>query len=417
MADRIRAELIDELLAETGHDKENVLGKDGLLAELTQRMLERALSAEMTDHLGYAKDDPAGAGSGNSRNGSYAKTVHTDSIGSVDIDVPRDRNASFEPQIVKKGQSRLDGLAERVLGMYAGGMTVRDIRDQLVDIYGVDVSPDTISRVTDEVNDEVKAWRSRPLDAVYPIVYLDAIVCKVRHEGTVVNKSAYLAVGVDADGRKHVLGIWVDVSEGAKFWARICNELRNRGVADVLIVVCDGLKGLPEAIGSVWPRARVQTCIVHLVRDSLHLCSYKHRKQLAADLKTIYHAAGEDEAAAALDDVEARWGGRYPGVIAKWRRAWEHVIPFLDFPPQIRKVIYTTNTIESINSQLRKVTRNRGHFPTDDALIKVLYLAVRNMEKNRRRGMGVSGTYEWKDALNQFHVFFPGRLDQTEATN
>lgn len=415
MAEETRDELIDRLLAENGHGKDDVLGKDGLLGDLTKRLLERALSAELSEHVGYDKGDPAGSGSENSRNGTTPKTVHTDT-GSVDIQVPRDRNGSFEPQIVKKGQSRLEGLSERVLSMYAGGMTVRDIRDQLADIYGVDVSPDTISRITNEINEEVKAWRSRPLDPVYPIVYLDAIVCKVRHEGTVVNKSAYLAVGIDVDGFKHVLGIWVDTSEGAKFWTRGCNELRNRGVADVLVVVCDGLKGLPEAIESVWPAARVQTCIVHLMRESLNLCSYKDRKHVAADLKTIYRASSEEAAEHALEHVEQKWGSRYPGIIQKWYNAWERVTPFLQFPPEIRRVIYTTNTIESINSQLRKATRNRGHFPNDDALIKVLYLAVRRMESKGRRGMGVSATDRWKQALNQFHTFFPGRLDATGKT-
>lgn len=407
-------DMIDQLLEENGHDKEDVLGKDGLLAELTKRVVERALNAELDEHLGYERGDAQGNNSGNSRNGSTPKTVHTEN-GSVGIDTPRDRKGSFEPRLVAKGQTHLEGLSERVIAMYAGGMTTRDIADQLGELYGVEVSRDWVSRVTDEVADEVKLWRARPLDRVYPVVYLDAIVCKVRDEGVVRNKAAHLAVGIDVDGRKQVLGIWIETNEGAKFWTRVLNELRTRGVEDVLVVCCDGLKGLPEAIESVWPAAWVQTCIVHLVRASLNLCSYKDRKLVARALKDIYRAADEDAAAAALEAFDAAWGARYPGITRMWRNAWQQVIPFLAFPPEIRKVIYTTNAIESINYQLRKVTKNRGHFPNDDALMKLLYLAIRNMEKKGRRGMGVSGTYSWKQALNQFHIFFPGRLDRVTA--
>lgn len=405
-------ELIDELIEENGYDKEEVLGDDGLLSQLTKRVIERALNAELTEHLGYEHHDPSGDNSGNSRNGTTPKTVHTE-YGSVDLAVPRDRNGTFEPQLVESGQTRLEGLADRVLGMYASGMTVRDIRDQLAELYNVEVSHDTISRITDEVADELKVWRARPLDRVYPVIYLDAIMCKVREEGAVRNKAAHLAVGIDTDGDKHVLGIWLETNEGAKFWTKVMNELRTRGVEDVLVVVCDGLKGLPEAVESVWPAAWVQTCIVHLMRNSLHLVGYKDRKQVAAALKAIYRAADEHEAWAALEAFEADWGARYPGISRMWRDAWEQVIPFLAFPPEIRTVIYTTNAIESINYQLRKVTKNRGHFPNDDALLKLLYLAIRNMEKKGRRGMGVSGTYNWKAALNQFHIFFPGRLEQS----
>ena len=408
--EQARDELVDQLLDEYGYDKESVLGDEGLLSDLSKRVLERALNAELTEHLGYDKNDPVGDGSGNSRNGTTPKTVHTEE-GSIALDVPRDRAGEFEPAIVPKGVTRLQGLAERVIAMYADGMTVRDIADQLAELYGVDVSRDWISRVTDEVWDEVRAWRTRPLDAVYPVVYLDAIVCKVRDEGAVRNKHAHLAVGIDVDGRKQVLGIWIQANEGAKFWLNVCNELKNRGVGDVLVVVCDGLKGLPEAIESVWPEAWVQTCIVHLVRASLNLVSYKDRKRVAAALKAIYAAENEQAAEEALAALEAEWGHRYPGIGRMWRDNWQRVIPFLAFPPEIRKVIYTTNTIESINYQLRKVTRNRGHFPNDDALIKLLYLAIRKMEKKGRRGMGVSGTYNWKAALNQFHIQFPGRLD------
>jgi putative transposase len=415
MAVQVRKELVEQLLAEAGSDAE-VLGPDGLLAELTKNVLEAALDAELGDHLGYDKGDPAGRGSGNSRNGTSSKTVHGEH-GSVRVAVPRDRNGTFEPQIVPKHTTRLAGLEERIVGMYAGGMTVRDIRDQLADIYGVDVSRDVITKVTDAVWPEVRDWQSRPLDRVYPVIYLDAIVCKVRDEGVVRNKSAHLALGIDVDGRKQVLGIWIETNEGAKFWLKILNELRARGVEDVLVLVCDGLKGLPEAVTAVWPRTWVQTCIVHLMRASLNLCSYKDRRRVAMALKAIYRAEGEDGAAAALEAFDADWGARYPGITRMWRDAWERVTPFLVFPPELRKIIYTTNAIESLNYQLRKVTRNRGHFPNDEALLKLLYLAVRNMEQKGRRGMGVSGTYSWKEALNQFHIFFPGRLDAACATS
>lgn len=407
-------ELIDELIDENGYDKQEVLGDDGLLSQLTKRVIERALNAELTEHLGYEPNDPGGNNSGNSRNGTTPKTVHTEN-GTVELDVPRDRQGTFEPQLVASGQTRLEGLDRRVLGMYAAGMTVRDIRDQLAELYGVEVSADTISRITDEVTDELKAWQARPLDRVYPVVYLDAIMCKVRDEGAVRNKAAHLAVGIDVDGDKHVLGIWLEANEGAKFWTKVMNELRARGVEDVLVVVCDGLKGLPEAVETVWPHAWVQTCVVHLMRNSLALCSYKDRKHVAAALKAIYRAADEHTAAAALEDFEAAWGQRYPGIGRMWRDAWEQVTPFLAFPPEIRTAIYTTNAIESVNYQLRKITKNRGHFPNDDALLKLLYLGVRNMEKKGRRGMGVSGTHNWKAALNQFHIFFPGRLEHTTA--
>jgi len=411
MAVDVQDTLVDELLADAGEDAD-LLGSDGLIAQLTKKVLERALSAELTDHLGYAKHDAAGAGSGNSRNGMTPKTVHTEH-GSVSLEVPRDRAGTFEPRIVAKHQTRLEGLNQRIIALYAGGMTVRDIRDHLAELYDVDVSRDLISKVTDEVHAEVKEWQSRPLDRVYPVIYLDALVCKVRDEGVVRNKAAHLALGVDADGRKEVLGIWVETNEGAKFWLRVMNELRNRGVEDVLIVVCDGLSGLPQAVEAVWPQAWVQTCIVHLTRASLNLVSYKDRKRVAAALKSIYRAEGETAALAALEAVEAEWGARYPGIGAMWRAAWERVIPFLVFPPEIRKVIYTTNALESVNYQLRKVTRNRGHFPNDDALIKLLYLAIRNMQRHGRGGMGGNRAYSWKTALNQFHIYFPGRLDTT----
>jgi putative transposase len=405
---RIDPELVDRLMADAG-DEAELLGPDGLLSELTKVVLERALAAELTDHLGYEKHDPAGHGSGNSRNGASPKTVLTD-LGAVDLEVPRDRNGDFEPKIVPKGVSRLAGFNERIIAVYARGMTTRDIQAWLRELYGVEVSADLISTVTDAVLDELREWQARPLDPIYPIVYLDAIVCKVRDEGVVRNKAAHIAMGVDVDGRKTVLGIWIETTEGAKFWLRVITELRNRGVDDVLFVCCDGLKGLPDAIEAVWPQAVVQTCVVHLVRGSLRYCGYKERKAVVAALKTVYRAATEAEAEKAFADFEARYGARYPGIVRLWRDAWERFTPFLAYPPEIRTVIYTTNAIESLNYQLRKITKNRGHFPNDDALLKLLYLGIRNIGNDRRVGSTGGAGWHWKQALNQFEIYFPGRL-------
>jgi putative transposase len=410
---RFPTDLVDQLMDAVGPDIE-LNGPDGLLASLQKAVLERALDAELTEHLGYERGDAAGNGSGNSRNGTTPKTLHTET-GSIDLEVPRDRAATFNPLIVPKGTTRLDGFNDRIISLYASGMTVRDIQGHLADMYQVEVSPDMISRVTDAVHAQVKEWQARPLDRVYPVIWIDAIVCKVREEGVVRNKSAYLVLAVDVEGRKQVLGIWVQATEGAKFWLHVLNELRNRGVEDVLVLVCDGLTGLPDVAETVWPAVWVQTCIVHLVRNSLALCSYKDRRRVAADLKAIYRADSEAAAAAALDEVEAAWAFKYPGIIRMWRDKWERVIPFLAFPVEIRKVVYTTNALESVNYQLRKVTRNRGHFPNDDALIKLLYLAIRKMERHGRRGMGGNSAYSWTQALNQFHIYFPGRLDVAQA--
>jgi putative transposase len=300
-----------------------------------------------------------------------------------------------------------------VLGLYAKGMTVRDIQAHLVEIYDVEVSPDLISKITDAVHAEVADWQMRPLDRVYPVIFLDALVCKVRDGGSVRNKAAHLAVAVDVDGRKEVLGIWIETTEGARFWLRVLNELKSRGVEDVLIVVCDGLTGLPEAITAVWPAAKVQTCIVHLIRASLRWVNYKDRRPVAAALRTVYGAPTEQAALAALDELEAgEIGQQYPGIIRRWREAWERVIPFFDFGPEVRKVIYTTNMIESINFELRKATRNRGHFPSDEALLKVLYLGCKQMGRTSTRTTAGRGTAtgNWKMALSQFDIMFPGRL-------
>ena len=406
---RVDPELVERLMADAG-DEVELLGPEGLLSELTKAVLEKALSAELTDHLGYEPHDPAGRGSGNSRNGSTSKTLLTD-IGAVDLDVPRDRNSTFDPLLVPKGTTRLAGFNERVIALYARGLTVRDVQAHLREMYQVEVSPDLISKITDAVLDELREWQMRPLDSVYPVLYLDAIVCKVRHEGQVRNKAVHIAIGVDVEGRKHVLGMWIDTAEGAKFWLHVITELRNRGLDDVVFVCCDGLKGLPEAIETIWPQASVQTCVVHLIRASLRFCSYKDRKAVVRDLKPIYKAVNRDDAARALEDFDQAWGDRYPGIVKTWRDAWERFAPFLDYPPEIRTVIYTTNAIESLNYQLRKVTKTRGHFPTDQALMKLLYLAVRNLDRSQRFGDTSSATWHWRQALNQFEIFFPGRLN------
>ena len=410
---RFDQELAERLVAEAREAGINVVGEGGLLQQMTKAVLERSLAEEMTDHLGYEPYDPAGFGSGNNRNGTTAKTVATE-LGPVELEVPRDRNGSFTPQTVRKGQRRLDGIDRLVIGLYARGMTVRDIQAQLADTFDLDVSPDLISKITDSVLEEVKEWQARPLDPVYPVIFLDAIVCKVRDGGTVKNKAAHLAVGVDLDGKKEVLGIWVETTEGAKFWLRVMNELKSRGVEDVLIVVCDGLTGLPAAIEAVWPKAMVQTCIVHLVRASLRYVNYQDRKKVTTQLRLIYQAPTEQAARDALDAwADSDVGRKYPAIRRQWLAAWEQVIPFFAFPLEVRKVIYTTNMIESINYQLRKISKTRGHFPTDEALIKLLYLGIRDLGRHRTtHGHGGRPTYSWRIALNQFDVMFPGRLDR-----
>ena len=410
--------LLDEatarrLVAQAREQGMDIAGDAGLLQQMMKSVLEAALAEELTDHLGYEPGDPAGRGSGNSRNGSTGKTVLTDS-GPVALQTPRDRAGTFDPQIVPKGARRLDGIDKIVLGLYAKGMTVRDIQAHLLEIYDVSVSPDLISKITDAVHAEVAEWQSRPLDAVYPVIFLDAIVCKVRDGGSVRNKAAHLAVGIDVEGRKEVLGIWIETTEGAKFWLRVMNELRSRGVEDVLIVVCDGLTGLPQAVTAVWPETVVQTCIVHLIRASLRWANYKDRKAMAGRLRPIYTAPTEAAAKAALDDLaDSTFGRDNPAIIRRWRDSWEQIIPLFDFAPEVRRVIYTTNMIESINSQLRKSTRNRGHFPSDEALLKVLYLSCKEMGRTTtRRTAGRSTAGGWKTAINQFDIMFPGRLDR-----
>jgi putative transposase len=399
-------------MAQVDADGVELLGPDGVLTELTSRIMNRALEAEMTDHLGYEKGDQAGWGSGNNRNGSYPKGVLTDA-GGVPLQVPRDRNATFEPQLIPKGQRRLEGFNNLVIGLVSRGMTTRDVQAQIADTYQVEISPELVSRITDAVLPELREWQTRPLDPIYPILYLDAIVVKVRTDGRVTNRPVYVALGVDIEGRKHVLGLWLGTgNEGAKYWLGLLSELRNRGVADVLVVCCDGLTGFGDAIETIWDQAVVQTCVVHLIRNSIRYCSWKDRRKVIAALKPIYGAPTVEAAADALEEFDTEWGATYPAIVELWRRNWERFTPFLDFGPAIRKIIYTTNAIESLNYQLRKVTKTRGHFPTDDAVLKILYLAIRNIGHDRGGELG-TGTKGWKQALNAFAIAFPGRLDTT----
>jgi len=398
----IKPELLDELLAGVA-SPEDLTGDAGLFKALKKAMMERVLGAELTHHLGYEKGDVAGRGSGNSRNGSSKKTVLTDD-GAIDLAVPRDRAGTFEPQLVPKGERRLDGFDAKIISLYARGLTVREIQGHLHELYGVEVSPDLISRVTDAVLEEVAEWQSRPLDPCYPVVFFDALRVKIRDEGLVKNKAVYVALALDGEGAKHVLGLWIEQTEGAKFWLKVMNDLRTRGLGDILIAVVDGLKGFPEAIGAVFPETLVQTCIVHLIRNSLAFVSWKDRKPILPDLKAIYRAENAEAARDRLGDFEARWGARYPAIGPAWRRAWEHVIPLFGFPPAIRKMIYTTNAVESLNRSLRKIIKTRGSFPTDEAAMKLLYLAIQNAGVHWRRPI------EWTAAMSQFAILFGDRF-------
>jgi len=399
----IKQEIIDELLSNY-KNPEDLLGEGGLFKELKKSLLERALNAELSDHLGYEKGNTKVKKTGNSRNGHGSKRI-TGEDGEMLISVPRDRDASFEPQIVKKGQRRFDGFDDKIISMYARGMSVREIRSHLEELYGVEVSPDLISRVTDEVMDEVREWQSRPLDEVYPVIIFDALRVKIRDEGTVRNKAVYLALGFTLDGHKEVLGLWIEQTEGAKFWLRVMTEIRNRGVNDVFIAVVDGLKGFPEAINAVFPETSVQTCVVHMIRHSLRYVGWKERKAVAADLKLIYRAASAEAAALRLDEFEAKWDDKFPPIGQSWRRNWEQIIPFFAYPEAVRKIIYTTNAIESLNMSLRKIIKNRGHFPSDEAATKLLYLALRNAAKK-----WTMPPRTWKTAMNQFAVLFENRF-------
>ncbi|MFD6636205.1 IS256 family transposase [Micromonospora chalcea] len=391
----------------------SLTGPDGLLKQLTKTVLETALNEEMTDHLGYAKHEPDGAGSGNIRNGTRPKTVLTDATGPVQIDVPRDRAGTFEPQIVRKRQRRLSGVDEVVLSLYAKGLTTGEISAHFAEIYGASVSKETISRITDKVIEEMTDWSHRPLDEIYAAVFIDAIVVKVR-DGQVANRPFYAAIGVTLDGEKDILGLWAGTGgEGAKFWMSVLTDLRNRGVKDVFFLVCDGLKGLPEVVTNVWPRTVVQTCIIHLIRNTFRLTSRRYWDELKRDIKPIYTAVNAQAARAAFDDLADKWGDRYPAVIRLWDNAWAEFIPFLDYDLEIRTVICSTNAIESLNARYRRAVKARGHFPNELAALKCLYLVTRSLDPT---GDGrTRWTMRWKPALNAFAITFSDRFPAAET--
>jgi transposase-like protein len=395
--------LIDELL-EGVSDPKDILGKNGLLKQLTKRLVERTLEAELTDHLGYEPHEQKGRGTGNSRNGKGHKTLQGEA-GSIDISVPRDRNGTFEPQLVKKRQRRLEGFDDKVLALYSHGLSTRGIQEQLEELYDVEVSPTLISNVTNAVMDDVRAWQSRPLSSVYPILYFDALFVKSRQEGPVKNKAVYLALGINLEGEKELLGLWTAETEGSKFWFSVFNEIKNRGVQDCFIACVDGLKGLPEAIEAVFPETQVQLCIVHKLRNSFKYVPWKDRKAVAKDLKAVYSAATIKEAEHALDKFSDTWDAKYPAISPSWRADWDRLTVFFDYSPEIRRAIYTTNAIESLNYSLRKILKNRGAFPNDDAIFKILYLAIKRAAKKWTMPIR-----NWKAALNQFVILFGDRV-------
>lgn len=396
-------ELLDVLMKDY-KKPEDLIGENGLLKQLTKRLFERAMQAELTEHLGYEKHAPQGKNTGNSRNGGYKKTI-TGDFGNLVVITPRDRNSTFEPLILPKGETRFTGFDDKIISMYARGMTTRDIQGHLQEIYSVDVSPALISQVTDAISEEVLLWQNRPLDEVYPIVYLDAVRIKVRHDSRVINKAVYLAIAVNMDGIKEVLGMWTAENEGAKFWLQVVTELKNRGVKDIFIACVDGLKGFPEAIESIFPKTQIQLCIVHMVRHSLNYVSWKQRKEVADDLKRIYQSPTVEMAEKNLKAFEGKWDASHPSISKSWRNNWERISPVFWYPIDIRKAIYTTNAIESLNMTLRKVTKNRGHFPSDEAMFKLLYLALKNIAKKWTMPIR-----DWKSALNQFSILFEGRM-------
>lgn len=396
----IRPELLDELL-QGGISQDAIFGPEGLLRQLTGAIVERALQAELSVHL---QQERGSGEAGNRRNGKSSKTLQTDK-GPIAIEVPRDRLSTFEPQLVRKNQTRLTGLDDKVLALYARGLSVRDIQAHLEELYATEVSPTLISAVTDAVREELAAWQSRPLEMVYAVVWLDALVLKVRDQGVVQNKAAYLAIGQTVEGRKEVLGLWLESTEGAKFWMRVLSELRQRGVNDILIACCDGLKGFPQAIEASFPMTVVQTCIVHQVRHSLAFVPYGDRRAVAADLRAIYTAESEEAAERALTAFEKTWSSKYPTIAPSWRNNWARLVPFLAFPPELRRIVYTTNAIESLNYQLRKVLKTKGHFPNDEAALKVLYLALRNIEKK-----WLAPHRQWKRMHTQLVIYFGDRI-------
>jgi putative transposase len=402
--DRLADEVIDELLA-GARTEEEIVGPGGVLAQLTKRLVERAMSAELTEHLGYEPHQEPPGGGGNTRNGSTPKTLATEQ-GPVRIETPRDRKGSFEPQIVRKGQRRFEGFDEKILALYSRGLSTRDIEAHLAEIYGVKVGRDLISRVTDAVMDDVREWQQRPLDDVYPVVFLDALVLKIREGGSVRRRACYLALGVTVEGERDVLGMWFQETEGAKFWMQVLSELKQRGVNDILVCCVDGLKGFPEAIEAIFPTTVVQTCVVHLIRHSLKYVPRREREQVARDLKPIYTAVDADAAHAALEAFDDTWGSRFPVITQAWLNAWEYVTPFLAFPPEVRRVIYTTNAVEALNRQLRKAIKTKGHFPNEEAARKLLYLAITNAVPAWTR------TRNWTTALLAFKIHFGDRLPE-----
>jgi putative transposase len=398
----ISKDTLDQLIG-TAKTQEDIFGKDGLLKQLSKQIIERMLETELTLELGYEKNSKSNE-SDNARNGKTSKTVKTGN-GEITIEVPRDRKSEFEPTLIPKRQTCLSGLNDQVLKLYAKGMTVRDIEVFLQELYGTNISRDLISKITDSVLEDVKQWRSRPLEAVYPIVYIDGFVAKCRVDGHVNNCTVYVIYGINIEGQKEVLGLYIGDNEGAKYWLAVLNELKNRGLEDIFLLCADGLKGLPESVSAVYPQAIFQTCIVHMVRNSLNYVPWQDKKEVTADLKKIYSAATVALAEQALDDFELTWGDKYAAIVKSWRSNWSKVIPFFDFPKDVRKVIYTTNIIESLNNTLRKAVRNRGHFPTEDALYKVLFLAIQGVSKKWTMPIR-----DWKQALNQFAIMFPERM-------
>lgn len=401
----ISDETLDELIGDA-KNQGDLFGEGGLIKELSKRLMERMLEAEMTHHLGYEKHAPEGKNTGNSRNGKTSKTVKTGN-GEIQLDIPRDRGSKFEPMLVGKRQTKLDTLNQQVLSLYAKGMTVRDIQEHVSELYGTEISRDLISSITDSILEDVTDWRNRALEELYPIVFIDGFVAKCRLNGMVSNRCVYIIYGINIEGKKDVLGLYLGENEGAKFWLHVLTELRNRGLKDIFILCADGLKGLPEAVEAVYPKTTFQTCIVHMVRHSLNYVPYAEKKAVAADLKKIYGSSTVELAEQALDDFELTWGEKYPAIVRSWRSNWEKIIPFMDYPIEIRKIIYTTNIIESLNNTLRKSIRNRGHFPTEEALMKVLYLAIQQVSK--RWTMPIK---DWKQALNRFAISYPDRFPE-----
>lgn len=401
----ISNDIIDQL-AKNIKTEADLFGSDGLLKQLSKQLIERALAAELTESIGYDKNAKSDSLEKNYRNGTSKKTIKTGN-GEIEVDVPRDRNGEFEPALIRKHQRRLEGLDSQILALYARGMTTRDIQAFLKELYGTEISPDLISKVTDSILDDVNAWRNRPLDQVYPIVYIDGFVVKCKQERHVVNSTVYVVFGINCNGYKDVLGYYLGETEGAKYWLSVLNELKNRGLNDILMICADGLKGLPESIEAAYPNATFQTCVVHLIRNSLNFVPYKDKRAVASELKKIYTADTVELAAIALDDFELEWADKYQAIVKSWRNNWEKVIPFFDFPKDIRRIVYTTNIIESLNRTLRKAVKTRGHFPSPDAVFKVLYLATQNAAKK-----WTMPVREWRQALNQFCIMYPGRIPE-----